>query len=238
VSPLRRLGHGAVRLGASLRGTWRSVRPASRRGGLVGLLKLALLAALISVGVFVGTGLASSSYAEYGYHPATNALAWARLDPTFANASVCATCHGPEHAKLTSGGHAGIGCESCHGALLAHAIASQASPSAELAAIAVPTDTVCVTCHVRTVGRPAAIPQVMPSQHYAPMCLQCHDPHTGISRRPPVVSHPLGNLPPCLTCHGPEGFKARNQRHPTVPTDDATCLECHASGRGPAAPGN
>jgi hypothetical protein len=45
--------------------------------------------------------------------------------------------------------------------------------------------------------------------------------------------HPLANLPECIVCHGPEGFKARNIRHPDEATDDVSCLECHAKGRGP-----
>ncbi len=223
-------------LAARLRDGWQSVRPTTRRGGALGLARIGLAAAAIAIAFYVGTGLVAATYTEFGFHPDADARTWASRQPSFANVALCASCHQTEHARLTSASHAGIGCESCHGALLDHAVAAQGSPPA-IAPIAVPTDELCVKCHVKADGRPASFRQIVPTQHYVATCLQCHDPHTGISRRPPVVSHPLANLPPCLTCHGPEGFKARNQRHPTVATDDATCLACHATGRGPAEPG-
>jgi hypothetical protein len=231
----RRPAASARRLAASARQGWLSVRPRTRRGGLFGVLKIGALAGVLSVAFFVAAGIASSTVAEYGFHPETNARAWTAHQLSYGGAAMCATCHSPEYGKATTASHAGIGCESCHGPLLDHAIAAADTPET-LPAIAVPTNKLCLTCHAQATGRPAGVRQIVPSAHYVSACLDCHDPHTAIARRPPVVEHPLTNLPDCVTCHGPEGFKARNQRHPTVSTDNSVCLSCHLTGRGPAQP--
>jgi len=179
----------------------------------------------------VGAAMAWSPYVESAIHPDANARAWAGLDRTFAGTGLCAQCHEVESARAASARHAGIGCESCHGALLGHALTGPETAAPTIGP-ALPTDSVCIRCHTTATGRPAGLLQINPADHYVPDCLQCHDPHTGISRRPPVVLHPLVDLPPCVTCHGPDGFKARSQRHPEV-TGDEPCLLCHAQGRGP-----
>jgi len=232
----------AVRAGGRLvtEQFWPSVRPTTRRGAVLGVVGIVAGAALLAGVFFVGAVIAWSPYLETTLYPDANARAWAALDATYATASMCTDCHAPEAEKATSARHAGIGCQSCHGALLEHALtsssASDASPDEGTPeatfALEVPTDDICVTCHAGTVGRPDTVLQVVPSEHYVSVCLQCHDPHTGISRRPLVVLHTLENLPECVTCHGPEGFKARNQRHPDV-ADDELCLDCHGPGRGP-----
>ena len=188
-------------------------------------------AALLAVGLFVGAAVAWSPYLESVVHPDANPRAWAALEPAFAGTSTCGDCHAPEAAKASDARHAGIGCESCHGALLDHSLIDPETPAGEVD-LDVPTDDICVRCHAAAAGRPTEIRQVIVSGHYVELCLQCHDPHTGISQRPPVLLHTDVNLPPCVTCHGPEGFKARNQRHPEV-LDDEPCLDCHAPGRGP-----
>lgn len=193
-------------------------------------------AAVLSIVLFVGAAMAWSPYLDFSLHRDVDARSWATLDQSFANRGMCAGCHAPETTRETSAKHAAIGCESCHGPLLAHALASPDAAGATVT-VAVPTDVVCVKCHVAAEGRPAGFRSIVPAEHYASVCLQCHDPHTGIARRPPVVLHPLDRLPPCLTCHGPEGFKARNQRHPAGTADDKPCLYCHAAGRGPSDDG-
>ena len=139
----------------------------------------------------------------------------------------------PGGSRSTPNPHAGVACESCHGALAEHAEASPVPGSAALA-LAEPTNADCLRCHTAADGKPVSLKTINPFQHYKPVCLECHDPHTTDATRPPVVRHPLDDLPPCVTCHGPDGFKARNQRHPDATTDDAACLECHAPNRGPA----
>jgi hypothetical protein len=189
-------------------------------------------AGVLSVGLFAAMRLGPVVVDTFRFRPDVNAAAWRSLEPSYGEVAQCATCHAQQMAKLQGATHAGIGCQSCHGPLGSHALASPTTDASE-ATIKVPTDVLCVRCHTSATGRPASFRQVAPGDHYTATCLACHDPHSGISRRPPVVEHPLDNLPPCVTCHGPDGFKARNQRHPVVGADDTTCLACHLPGRGP-----
>lgn len=220
-----------------IRSFWASVRPRTRRGAALSVLAVTIGASVMAVIFFAGAAMAWSPYLDFSLNRDSNAKQWAALPLSFASSSVCASCHQPEAAKLAANPHQGIGCQSCHGALLLHSQAAAADPSNALATVpvAVPTDAVCTRCHVQTTGRPTTVQQIVPAQHYVLQCLQCHDPHSGIANRPPVVQHPLANLPSCLTCHGPEGFKARNERHPSGALTDQQCLECHAAGRGPEA---
>jgi predicted CXXCH cytochrome family protein len=219
-----------------VRSFWDSVKPRTRRGGVQAVVAIVGGAAALSIALFVGAAMAWNPYLEYTLNSDVNARQWAALPLSFTSSSVCASCHETEHDRLVSATHSGIGCQSCHGALLAHAEAGDKAASDQVA-VRVPTDEVCVRCHAQAQGRPNGFRQIMPSGHYVSSCLECHDPHTGVANRPPVVRHPQKDLPPCLTCHGPEGFKARNQRHPVGTEDDRRCLQCHAEGRGPAEDG-
>jgi hypothetical protein len=220
-------------VGQRLRDFWASVRPRTRRGGILAGLAILGGAAALSIVLFVGIAMAWNPYVDYALNSDVNARQWAALPLSYTASSTCAKCHEEQQAHLTSASHKGIGCQSCHGALLEHAEAGDKA-TREQVAVRVPEDEVCVRCHTAAAGRPAGFRQIVAGQHYVSSCLQCHDPHTGIANRPPVVLHPLEDLPPCLTCHGPDGFKARNQRHPEGSEDDQRCLECHAAGRGPA----
>lgn len=210
---------------------WLSVRPRTRQGAALAVAGILAASAFLAAVFVVGAMMAWSPYVESVVRPDANPRALAALELSYGDAAMCQRCHEPEFAKAASGSHDGIGCESCHGALYEHAVASP-GVTESAAAPAVPTDELCVRCHTSAAGRPTSVRQVVPADHYVAECLQCHDPHTGISRRPPIVLHTLVDLPPCVTCHGPEGFKARNQRHPDVAGDEP-CLACHAPGRGP-----
>jgi cytochrome c554/c'-like protein len=211
-----------------LRRAWRTVRPRSRWS----VVAFVVAAGVLSVGLFAAVRLGPIVVDTFRFQPVANAAAWRSQTPAFGEVSQCASCHSGQAVKLRGATHAGIGCQSCHGPLGVHALASPGTDAAEVR-VDVPTDELCVRCHVSATGRPAGFRQVVPTDHYTATCLACHDPHSGISHRPPIVEHPLDNLPACVTCHGPDGFKARNQRHPDVGADDATCLACHLPGRGP-----
>jgi hypothetical protein len=222
-----------VKTSLRLRRFWASVRPRTRRGAVLATAGIIATACVLSAGLFVGAAMAWSPYLDFSLHRDVDAKQTAARELTFASSSTCAECHEPQAARLVSQSHAGIGCQSCHGAPLEHTLESE-DPGAETVKIAVPTDEVCIRCHVQATGRPAGLRGIIPTEHYVSTCLACHDPHTGIANRPPVVEHPLEKLPNCLVCHGPEGFKQRNQRHPAGTSDDKPCLDCHAPGRGPA----
>ncbi len=222
-----------MNLSTRLRRYWASVRPRTRRGGALAIVGILAGAGALSVVLFVGAAMAWSPYLDFTLNRDADAKRTATLELTFASSSTCAECHEPQTEKLVSKSHIGIGCQSCHGALLEHTLESE-GPDAETVRVAVPTDETCVRCHVQATGRPEGLRGIIPAEHYVSTCIACHEPHTGVANRPPVVEHPLEKLPACLICHGPEGFKQRNQRHPIGTTDDKPCLACHAPGRGPA----
>jgi Cytochrome c554 and c-prime len=218
-----------------IRSFWESVHPRTRRGVVLGIAAILAGAMVLSGVLFAGAAIAWSPYLDTNLNRDANAKQWAALAMSFDDSSLCAKCHTPEAVKLLDAPHKDIGCQSCHGALLDHSTAATEDAQHALATIrvAIPTDEVCLRCHAQTEGRPGTLKQIVPAQHYVSQCLECHDPHSGLANRPPVVQHPLDNLPNCLTCHGPEGFKARNQRHPSGDLTDKQCLACHAAGRGP-----
>ncbi len=215
-----------------IRRLWASVRPRTRRGRVVAAVAMLGGAAVLAVAIFAGAAMAWSPYLDFALHRDSNAMQWATLPMSFADSSTCIRCHITEASRLASNAHAGIGCQSCHGALLAHVEAGDNASKATVE-IQVPTDEVCIRCHAAAEGRPDGFATIVPADHYVAQCLQCHDPHTTLAQHPPVVTHPLANLPPCLTCHGPDGFKARNERHPSGMLTDQECLQCHEAGRGP-----
>ena len=220
-----------------IRSLWASVRPRTRRGAILGVVAILFGAAVAAIGLLVVASFVWSPYLDFAANRDSNARQWAALDMRYADSGACATCHQPETTRLHAAPHQGIGCQSCHGSLPGHATAeasagtsNAAGMAVTAAAIATPTDAMCLRCHLETAGRPGTLQQIVASQHYTAQCLECHDPHSSISSRPPVVQHPRANLPACLVCHGPDGFKARNLRHPTGALADAECLGCHAAG--------
>src|SRR5690606_38228716 len=88
----------------------------------------------------------------------------------FAGRGACAECHDEAALELAGGGHAAVGCESCHGPLAAHA----ADPDAAAPAAA----TACALCHAVLHARPAAHPQVDVEAHAeGNACIDCHVAH-------------------------------------------------------------
>jgi len=211
---------------------WATVRPRTRRGAILATAAIVVAAVAVSIGVLAGAAMAWTPYVTYDLDRTSNARTWATRQLDFAGSAACAECHKPQVADVAAAPHKTVACESCHAALGAH-VAERPAPGARILPLAVPGNAACIACHNDTTGRPASLHTIDQWQHYKPVCLDCHDPHTTAATRPPQVMHPLANLPECITCHGPEGFKARNIRHPDEATDDVSCLECHAKGRGP-----
>ncbi len=195
---------------------------AFRRLGLVRrVLVLLVLVAGLAAALVGATVAGAALYSTYGYHPAANARSWAALTPRYGDPATCASCHATEYALWTKAKHVAVTCESCHGPLAAHAADPGTAP-----AVVDPTAQMCVTCHQQVLGRPAALPQVDPTTHYAGVtCLQCHNAHTSLAEAPRPVSHPLAGLPQCVSCHGQGALHEFPPGH--VAADDSACLSCH-----------
>lgn len=141
---------------------------------------LVRLALLMFVGVLlflvIRAFLMPSDFGELG-HFRTGTLQDIRNLPLhFAGRASCgeADCHEDVTAALASDTHAKVGCESCHGALTAHA----ADPKLAKADT-VEANVLCARCHAANPARPKSFPQVEIETHREGEgeCTECHDSH-------------------------------------------------------------
>ena len=138
------------------------------------LVRLALLF-LIGVVLFlvVRALLVPAGFGELG-HFRTGALDDNRhATLRFAGRAACAECHDDVSATLAGDSHAAVGCESCHGALQAHAVDSDNAKATTIDQV-----DLCSLCHATNPARPASQPQVDIDPHReGSICSECHSPH-------------------------------------------------------------
>jgi hypothetical protein len=133
---------------------------------------------LFAVGVVLFLGvralLVPAGFGQYG-HFRPGALADSMAKPSsYAGRAACAECHDDVADKKGQGKHAGLGCEACHGPLVAHARA----PEAKTPELPDP-QALCARCHAQNQAKPAGFPQVDPAEHAGDAsCADCHDPHS------------------------------------------------------------
>jgi hypothetical protein len=91
----------------------------------------------------------------------------------FAGQQACVECHTDVAEVRAKGKHAKVACESCHGALAAHA----QNPDGVKPKRPDPRRT-CIICHTASISKPKTFPQVVPAEH-APEgpCSECHVVH-------------------------------------------------------------
>ena len=91
----------------------------------------------------------------------------------FAGQTACVECHADVADLRAKGKHVRVACESCHGALAAHASdpggRKPVKPNAR---------NTCISCHSANISKPTSFPQVVPEEH-APegSCAACHVVH-------------------------------------------------------------
>lgn len=118
-----------------------------------------------------------SDFGVHGFYRA-GALADIRARPiAYAGQAACVECHGEVGERRATGGHARVSCESCHGPLAAHASGDGPEPRRPEGRL------ICIRCHAANRSKPAAFPQIVPSDHAGDgPCIECHKPHApGIS---------------------------------------------------------
>jgi len=144
------------------------------------LLRVAALFVLV-IAAFLAARhfLVPPSFGKLGHYRAAAVDDLKRLPVRYAGQAgeaSCARCHAAQ-AKLKAGdGHRGILCETCHGALAAHAAAPKTGKAGKP-----PEDAMrgfCGRCHGRSEARPKGFPQQDLGEHNPGLaCTQCHDPH-------------------------------------------------------------
>ena len=123
---------------------------------------------LIARAVFV-----PKSFGQYGHYRAGALTDVRSKSVVYAGRAACVECHTEEGDRLKGGKHKSIGCESCHGALAKHA----ADPSSPKPTKPDPK-TLCQSCHLANLAKPAKFPQIDPKGHMdGGPCLTCHDQH-------------------------------------------------------------
>lgn len=133
-----------------------------------------LFAAAVAVFVLLRAVLIPEGFGVYGHYRA-GAIDDNRGDTlVHAGRAACVACHAERAQELGGGTHKDVGCESCHGALGAHAL-----QPAQAKATRPDGRALCQRCHAKNVTRPAAFPQVDPAEH-APegSCTDCHAAHS------------------------------------------------------------
>ena len=121
--------------------------------------------------------LIPESFGRLGHYRADAVDEFAAQQRHYAGEPACRRCHAKQASDKAKSGHRAISCESCHGALGAHAdnpksAAKPARPKeTEIRAF-------CGHCHERSLSRPARFPQINMKEHNPDgACSMCHQPH-------------------------------------------------------------
>lgn len=138
---------------------------------------LVRMAGIFAVGILLFLGLQAllvpKTFGLYGHYRAAAIGEVAALPMAFAGRASCAGCHAAALEVQKAGKHATLGCEACHGALLAHALKPASVKPAKLDA-----KKLCPVCHAANTARPPWFKQVNVQEHSSgEACDTCHQPH-------------------------------------------------------------
>ncbi|MDR3734913.1 MAG: multiheme c-type cytochrome [Acidobacteriaceae bacterium] len=134
-------------------------------------------AALFVIGFLVFWGVRGfvvpRSFGQYGHYRG-NAISDVAGRPIhFAGHEACEACHADVVAVKSTGKHAQLHCEACHGPLANHAADPSITPPK------LDTALLCVRCHEASAARPKNFPQVVSADHSNGLpCETCHQPHS------------------------------------------------------------
>jgi len=146
-------------------------------GPLRDFIHLIRLAAVFAVGITAFLAwrawMIPADFGVYGHYRASALVDARARQPVYAGQAACADCHADVVEVRLGAGHAAVSCESCHGALSAHAAGAEEPKPVRPAG-----RTTCLPCHAARAGKPSGFPQVVVAEH-APTgpCSECHRPH-------------------------------------------------------------
>ncbi len=137
-----------------------------------------IFAAAIAGFMFVRSLLVPPSFGKLGHYRADAVGEFTQLPRHYAGESACKKCHAQQGADKAKSSHHSISCESCHGALLAHAENPKSADNKPRRPKEAEVRAFCGNCHGKSVSRPARFPQIDLEEHNRGMaCNQCHQPH-------------------------------------------------------------
>ena len=120
--------------------------------------------------------LVPRSFGQYGHYRGDAIAEIAARPISYAGHAACNDCHADALAKKSSGKHAHIACEACHGALAKHIEDPASVQPAKLDAAVL-----CARCHQKDIAKPVGFPQVQADEHSAGIpCDTCHQPHSPV----------------------------------------------------------
>ncbi|MES2392930.1 MAG: multiheme c-type cytochrome [Acidobacteriota bacterium] len=136
------------------------------------LLRFAFLFVL-AFGVFlvVRHFVVPKTFGEFGHYRGAAIAEIAARPVHFAGHQACETCHSDIVQTKSTGKHAHVNCEACHGPLAAHANDPSISPAK------LDTAVLCTRCHAASAAKPANFPQIKPDHSGGLACETCHKPH-------------------------------------------------------------
>ncbi|MBK5298959.1 MAG: cytochrome C [Vicinamibacteria bacterium] len=135
---------------------------------MAGLFVLAVVAFLVW-----RSWMVPRDFGVYGHFRAGAIADAAVRTPLYAGQASCIECHGDVQQVRSSGRHAAIGCEACHGPLGQHA-----RGQSDVAPVRPDPRIVCLTCHTARLGMPAAFPRIVVKEHSeSGSCTECHKAH-------------------------------------------------------------
>lgn len=112
------------------------------------------------------------SFGQYGHYRGDAIHEIAARPVHFAGHQTCETCHADIASEKSSGKHAHVHCEACHGPQAKHADDPSIDPGKP------DTAKLCFQCHAASKARPWTFPQVNIAEHAGGLpCETCHKPH-------------------------------------------------------------
>jgi hypothetical protein len=117
--------------------------------------------------------LVPEGFGELGHFRSGSLIDNRQVALRYAGRAACAECHDDVAVRLATDSHAQVGCEACHGALLAHATDPDNAKAPELDQL-----DLCARCHAANPARPQTQPQVDIEPHReGSLCSECHQSH-------------------------------------------------------------
>ncbi len=180
------------------------------------------------------------TFGEFGHYRAASVGEVAALPMVYAGYRSCLSCHEDVYQKKQLSRHAGLSCETCHGASAEHANGeSETLPNLPRGREH------CQLCHGYDPARPTGFPQILPAMHNpGEACITCHDSHSPrldgaagecsachrmISNQKSVSTHASLNCSDCHTVPPDHATQPRLVRA-VKPSSSETCGRCHARG--------